>query len=291
MKSLIPFHNLSSIQDNYDVFIFDIWGVIIEEGVAYEGVVDFLNEFSQSNEVLYLTNSPRPVPQVQETLKGIGITNLKTESIFTSGSLAAEMLSNASVNFSIDKPVIFHLGHEQNPTLISHIHSDVKITQNPDEANIILLSIHLEQGDDLDKFDDLFKKIANRNDTISICMNPDVTIPAGAGHLRYCAGFFADKIEKFGGKVIYTGKPKVEIYNKLFTTLNNVPQERILMIGDTLDKDVQGAINANIHSALTLSGNALLLCQECHNKEEQIKHLSNIANKSNMLPNFITELK
>lgn len=291
MKSLIPFHNLSSIQDNYDIFIFDIWGVVIEEGVAYEGVVDFLNEFSKSNKVLYLTNSPRPAEQVRETLEGVGIMNLRTESIFTSGALAAEMLSNASDNFGIDNPVIFHLGEEQNPTLISHIHGNAKITQNPDEANIILLSIHLEQGEDLDQFDDLFRNVANKNDIITICMNPDVTIPAGAGHLRYCAGFFAGKIEKFGGKVIYTGKPKPDIYQKLLTTIADISKERILMIGDTLDKDIQGAMNANIHSALTLSGNALLLCRESSRQEEQIERLSKVARKENILPNFITQLR
>lgn len=290
MIPLLPFKSLSSIQDNYDVFLFDIWGVIIEAGVAYPNVVDFLNKFSKNNKVLYLTNSPRPEPQVQETLSALGVKNLQTESIFTSGAFAAEMLSNAKENFGIDDPIIFHLGNEQNPMLTSHIRGKFQITETPDKANIILLSLYRDEGENLTEFDEFLKNIAVRKHIVNVCMNPDTVVPAGQGHIRYCSGYFAEKIENFGGKVIYTGKPKVEIYNKLLSTLTDVSKDRILMIGDTIDKDVQGAINAGIHSALTLSGNASLLCNKEDNLNDKIKRLSEVTHKSNVIPNFITEL-
>ena len=76
----------------------------------------------------------------------------------------------------------------------------------------------------------------------------------------------------------------------MLAALPDIQKERILMIGDTIDKDIQGALNAGIHSALTLSGNASLFCTKSTSTEDRIKRLSEVTRTKNMVPNFITEL-
>ena len=65
---------------------------------------------------------------------------------------------------------------------------------------------------------------------LTLCSNPDTTIPKH-GVLRYCAGHFAGIIEKFGGKVVYTGKPKSVIYDEVLKRNSTTKNDRILMVG------------------------------------------------------------
>lgn len=87
--------------------------------------------------------------------------------------------------------------------------------------------------------------------------NPDVFAPFKVDNGKHpvitqgAIGFYYEKF--FGGKVIYFGKPFVEIF-EFAKKISSSQNDKILMIGDTLWTDVLGAHNAGMDSALVMTG-------------------------------------
>jgi HAD superfamily hydrolase (TIGR01459 family) len=162
-----------------------------------------------------------------------------------------------------------------------------------DEANLLIISQFADNIDESVRFDAELAMAASKK-IEAICSNPD-TIVVNEGKTRYCAGFFAEKYENMGGVVHYAGKPYMNIYDEVFSTIkdiNKIDKNRILMIGDTLETDILGAKNANIHSALVATGNMkkILLNEDLENHEKYNRLIKN-AEIVDLLPNWIIEIK
>jgi ribonucleotide monophosphatase NagD (HAD superfamily) len=95
------------------------------------------------------------------------------------------------------------------------------------------------------------------------CPNPDQLALEGS-ILRYPSGYFAHKIIEQGGSVIYLGKPSRIMYDFITQTHPDIhfTHDTTLMIGDTLETDICGAINFGIDSMLLLSGISGLLAKK-----------------------------
>ena len=118
----------------------------------------------------------------------------------------------------------------------------------------MILSIFLNQESNTTIYDEELELIY-KSGTPIYCPNPDRRAFFG-DELRYTAGFFAEKIIAMGGDVIPVGKPSLDMYNFAAQLISPLPMDkkRILMIGDTLETDIQGAQDFNIDSLLVLSG-------------------------------------
>ena len=87
--------------------------------------------------------------------------------------------------------------------------------------------------------------------------NPDVFAPFKIDNGKHpvvtqgAVGFYYEKF--FGEKVLYFGKPFVEIF-EFAKKVSSSENDRILMVGDTLWTDILGAHNAGIDSALVTTG-------------------------------------
>jgi HAD superfamily hydrolase (TIGR01459 family) len=250
--SKLPFKRLKEIQNDYDLFLFDMWGVIIEGGETYEGVVEAINELAENKKVLFLTNAPRPNNIIVDNLTRWGVQNVTNDRVFTSGDIARLIIKEKFLDKNII-PKIMHLGEDKNDQILHNInHIQVENTNN---ADILLLTLYRDEHENINEYDKLLQDAAQNKNLLTICANPDTIVP-NKGVQRYCAGYFAEIFEKAGGEVIYTGKPKREIYDKILQLYPNIPKNRILMIGDTFDTDILGAKTVGIHAALVLTGNS-----------------------------------
>ncbi|MGX6960651.1 MAG: TIGR01459 family HAD-type hydrolase [Rickettsia endosymbiont of Pentastiridius leporinus] len=278
--------NISEVMDDYDVFLFDLWGVIIEGGHTYPNVVDNINKIIEQKKVYFVTNAPRNIFSLYQIIKSWGI-NVQTEMIFSSGEVAVQMIIESKELFDIDKPVIYHLGHLENDT-VSGIQCPT--TDDVNAANIFLINIYRDENENLDlnEFDELFKIVVERK-MITICANPDLGINQH-GVYRYCSGYYAEKIKQLGGKVIYSGKPYKEIYSKILKECHNVPKNRILMIGDTFYTDILAANWLGIDSALVLTGNSRDYHADFDNIEEKLRNLREAAIEESAIPSFVVSL-
>ncbi|WP_341764664.1 TIGR01459 family HAD-type hydrolase [Candidatus Tisiphia endosymbiont of Beris chalybata] len=283
----LTYKHITAIIDEYDAFLFDLWGVVVEGNYNYPGVVDNINYvINKGKKVIFITNAPRNISHLWSKLTAWGI-NASKEMIISSGELAVNMILNSKEIFAIDKPLIYHLSSNQNDLIKN---TQIPTTLNINEANILLLTLHYDEGEkvNLNEIDSLLQTAVNRK-TITICANPDLGIMQ-QGVYRYCAGYFAAKIKQFGGSVIYTGKPYPEIYQLALNKLPNIPKKRILMVGDTFYTDILGANTIGIDSALVLTGNATKFHSQYHVLEEKLEQITIAAHEEKVMPNFVIEL-
>lgn len=257
-------HNLLNIEQmlhQYDGYIIDLWGVVHDGFNPYPGVVDCLNHILKLNkQIIFLSNTPRPGQILMQKLLEFGI-HINAEMILTSGDIVRHQLTyfDDAIFKNLGKQ-FYHLGATRNHDILTGL--TVQTTNDINTADFLLLTIFIEEGEDVSQFDDCFK-IAIQRKLPVICANPDKKIIHGHTY-RYCAGIFAERYEEMGGEVHYYGKPHPAIYTIAFQQLatkgiNN--KKKILMIGDTLETDIKGAHTVGIDSALVLTGNMHTLLQ------------------------------
>jgi HAD superfamily hydrolase (TIGR01459 family) len=250
---------LSEIAPLYDVLVFDIWGVIYQGDAPYENVIkQLLLLRSQGKKIIFLSNAPRPSYVSTKRFASWGI---EGDNIFfyTSGDLVREQLLNYSdENFKQFDRNIYHLGAEKNEDILASI--GCNLVDDISKASFILSSAFLNEEDDLNIFEPVLQAAIAR-DLPYICANPDTIVLSHQNKKIYCAGYFAQIYEKMGGRVFYYGKPHKTIYQKIQQIyFSDVPLNKVLMIGDTIETDILGAKNFGIDSALVLTGNGNKFC-------------------------------
>ncbi len=284
--NILKLKNIFDVIDDYDVFLFDLWGVIIEGGHTYPGIVENINKIIKRKKVYFVTNAPRNIFSLHQTIKSWGV-NVLPEMITSSGEIAVEMILESKERFGIEKPIIYHLGHLKND-IINGI--QCPITDDINKANIFLMTIYRDENENLDlnEFDELFKIVVQRK-MVNICANPDLGINQH-GVYRYCSGYYAEKIKQLGEKVIYSGKPYEDIYSKILKECHNTPKNRMLMIGDTFYTDILAANRLGIDSGLVLTGNSREYHSNFDNSDEKLDSLTKAAIKQSIMPSFVVSL-
>lgn len=273
-------YNLTEVADNYDLILFDLWGVLIEGGALYPNVGDAVNRLMKYKQVLFVSNAPRTASVTADRLRNFGI-HCRDEQMFTSGQMSKDLIDGNGGD-----PLIYHLsfGNEFNA-----IEEGYRMTSDVEKAGIMLLTAQLDEGRDLSMFNGLFEQ-AIKAGVHCICANPDKIIP-NQGKLRYCAGYFADLYEKMGGKVTVIGKPGKDIFVDAISSIERKPhKDRVLMIGDTIDTDILGAKNAGIHSGLVLTGNSAPTVIGCHTEAEMLRAMQEFCEKHQMMPDMLIDV-
>ena len=90
-----------------------------------------------------------------------------------------------------------------------------------------------------------------------LCANPDIIVDRGDKR-EWCAGAVAQAYSEMGGTSLYFGKPHAPIYDlarrRLAAIRPNIPDDRILAIGDGITTDIQGAIGEGVDSLFITGG-------------------------------------
>ncbi len=276
--------------ERYDYFLLDVWGVIHDGYEVYPGVKASLEKItSLKKQVMFVSNAPRPAPIISSKLNSLGL-SVTLSQILTSGDVVRnQLLTYEDEVFSKLGKRFYHLGAEKNQDILSNLL--VQTVDQLEEADFILMTAYLDEGEDLEQFTSLFQQ-AQKLQLPLICANPDKDIING-NQIRYCSGYFALQYEKMNGKVFYYGKPYHNIYKEVFTRLgfsfdDSEKLRRVLMIGDTLETDIQGAMNANIDSALVLTGNmGVSLAKNRIEAKEETAFLTNTFRHQNIVPTWV----
>lgn len=283
----LSYKHITNALNDYDVILFDLWGVIVEGEETYPGVIDAVNEIMKKKEVVFLSNAPSPDFVVAKNLGNWGLSSVTPENVLTSGDIARRIIVESKLLLDKKIPLVYHLGADRNNNILIEI--EHVLTEDIDKADIMLLSLYRDEHEDINEFNQLLKKAAQRPDMLILCSNPDTTIPKH-GILRYCAGHFAGIIERFGGKVTYTGKPKSIIYDEVLKRKHKTKPDRILMVGDTFETDILGANKAGIHSALVMTGNAYNFHKMHSTIEDKLGALHDRAKVVKAIPTFVTKI-
>ena len=262
---------LSSIAGNYDIFYIDLWGVIHNGINLHKNAIEALKEITKAKkQYVLLTNAPRPNKTVKSFLEKMGMHKEIREKVYSSGEAALIYLKK---NLLDDK--FYHLGPARDIDLFLDFKKN-KTEDIKESSYLLCTGLFEEQGEDLDYYNELFKKHINKK---MICTNPDLIVDRGDKR-ELCAGSVALIFEKMGGEVIYFGKPFPEVYSQ---SINN-KEKKALSIGDNLNTDIKGANLLNYDSLLISNG--------VHKDEIKKDGIDIVSKKYEVVVNFIqTELK
>jgi len=251
MTSLTPLiFGLSSILDQYDAVISDVWGVLHNGVHATPGAGEALRKAREAGKpVVLLTNAPRPPESIRRQLTGFGVIEDVSDAIVSSGGVTRDLLTREG-----DAP-FFHLGPGRDRPIFEGLSARPVAL---DEARLVLCSGLVD--DETETAEDYrpILEVARARNLPMICANPDLVVERGKDLLP-CAGAIADLYEKMGGETIWVGKPHPLVYRYARTAIEDclgrpVEASRILCIGDALRTDVAGAVASGHDCLMTLGG-------------------------------------
>lgn len=248
-------HGISTILDNYDGFIIDLWGVVYDIGGTFPYVYPCLEHLKKTGKkVFFLSNSPREHASVSDTLQNkFNIPKDLYHELYTSGDnlvenfLKAHLLKHRNMGHRC-----FCIDTIPNEDFLTSL--DLIKTSDLAKADFILVLDMLETDDGMKNYHDLIHHALRRSIPM-ICANPDkVILKNDIGEQLHKPGELALKYQKLGGEVHLYGKPHIQMFQHAIKSLAPIPSSRILMIGDTLATDIVGANNVHIDSAFVMSG-------------------------------------
>jgi HAD superfamily hydrolase (TIGR01459 family) len=244
---------IASIKDlgsRYSAWLVDIWGVMHNGHRAFAPAVAAAEAFRKQGGILvFLSNSPRPSPGVQEQLSRLGVPASSYDATVTSGDLTRHELRKHK------HPRVFHLGPARDLPIFAGL--DLTLAP-PHEAELIVCSgLFDDETETPQDYDGMLRELAARKLPM-ICANPDHLVERG-DKLVYCAGALASVYETLGGSVVYAGKPHRPIYELAHETINGIAGREVAMtdilaIGDGVNTDIAGAAGFGIDAVFVASG-------------------------------------
>lgn len=236
---------------NIDFIIFDLDGVFYRGGKSLDGVkeiISFLNQ-KEINYCFFTNNSSYELSHYKNKLKSYGI-NISKKQIINTTKIINHYLKLNKIK------EIYVLGSK---SLKASLYKNRRKNKKAPEAVI------LGMNNDI-KLKDISKTIGIINkDCQIIASNPDKLIPT-ENHYDLECGVIIDIIEEFTQKKVnILGKPNIYGFDYIFKEFN-VNKDKTIMIGDTYETDIKGAINSNIKAGWIKTGNKLP--KEVNNKKD-----------------------
>jgi HAD superfamily hydrolase (TIGR01459 family) len=247
---------LSDISAKYDALFVDLWGCVHNGVRAFDAANKALIEYRAGGGIVVLvTNSPRPRAQVEQQLADFGVARDAWDSIASSGDSARSALFLGAVGQKIyfigtdaELPFFEPLKLINDPIQISHVSIE-------EAEGIVCTGLPTADGTPDDVRAPLL--YAKQKGLKLLCANPDIIVDRGEKR-EWCAGAVAQAYTEMGGTSLYYGKPHAPIYDlarrRLAAIRPNVPDDRILAIGDGITTDIQGAIGEGIDSLFITGG-------------------------------------
>ncbi len=225
-----------------DALILDMDGVLWRESVPMPGLVPFIDTMRARDIgfILATNNSTRTVGQFLDRLNKMGV-QAEPEQVLSSAYAAADhLLTLAPLGTRV-----YAIGEDG---ILEALESrGFCVTAKGAEYVVV----GLDRSFSFDKLVTAMDLILDG--AVFIGTNPDLTFPSPDG-LRPGAGSILASISAATGvEPIVVGKPGTLMFKQALARLGSRP-ERTGMVGDRMETDILGAINANLTSILVLSG-------------------------------------
>src|SRR6266478_3424658 len=231
-------------------YLIDMDGVIYRENQLIPGATDFVQALNISGTpFLFLTNNSAPTPEdLAVRLKHLGIHGLSARHFYTSALNTADFLSETDPDCTV-----FVIGEGG---LLTALH-ERKIANDAIEPRYVVVGEGATTMEKLGKAHECIERGARL-----LATNPDNWCPVSSERTRPGAGAMAAFLEaSTGRRAYYLGKPNGYMFHRArrkLAELALVTLENVVMIGDTMETDIRGALEAGLQSFLVLSGSTQL---------------------------------
>lgn len=237
---------LSEIEQDYDGFIFDIYGVLHDGETIFPETKKVMRSLmEQGKKICLVSNTPKRSWQSKRDLKqSFDIDEDLYTDVVTGGESAFVALQDhkGQTCWFAGDPEFARIAED----------TDLVLIKQPQGADFILNAISGHNSDDEKEiYDDLDKALELK--LPMICSNPDMIVNIGQEQFE-CGGTFAKYYEDHGGEVSYHGKPHPHVYNMALDVMGLSDKSKVLGVGDSLHTDIQGANNFGINSVWNLHG-------------------------------------
>lgn len=231
-------------------YLIDMDGVIYRENQLIPGAAEFVQALNgNGTPFLFLTNNSAPTPEdLAVRLKHLGIHGLSARHFYTSALNTADFLSETDPGCTV-----FVIGEGG---LLTALH-ERKIANDAIQPRYVVVGEGAATMEKLGKAHECIERGARL-----LATNPDNWCPVSSEKTRPGAGATAAFLESSTGRgAYYLGKPNGYMFHrarKKLAELSLGEPEQVVMIGDTMETDIRGAIEAGMQSFLVLSGSTQL---------------------------------
>ncbi len=247
---------LAEVSPDYDAVFCDLWGCLHNGITAFPEAVEALRAFrADHGKVVLLTNAPRPRADVEKQLEHMDVPRDCWDTIASSGDSARAAMFRGVVGEKV-----WFMGEDRDLTFFEPLH----LIEDP----VSISKVPLEEAEGivcLGPFDAQADPAVNRPEFLYaktkglklLCANPDIVVDRGETR-EWCAGALAQLYTEMGGESLYFGKPHPPVYDlarrRLTDLGRDVPDSRILAIGDGIRTDIKGALGEDIDSLFITGG-------------------------------------
>ena len=271
--SASPMHrtNLTSLITRYDVFLLDIYGVLVSSAGALPGAAEFLHRLKDGGKhfLLVSNDASRSVETAIARYRSFGL-DVHSDQFLCSGMMLADYYAAHGL---AGKPSIV-LGTQDSAEYVRAAGGRV-VSSRDQSAEVIVLA------DDvgyplLDTVNDVVSVLLARLDagleTHLVLPNPDYVFPSGPQRYGVASGAIAEMIESVlrlrapDGRLRFVplGKPHAPLFEAALRRSPTQDKRRIVMIGDQFVTDVRGAQDLGIDSVFIETGVGRLRDAEVH---------------------------
>lgn len=243
--------SLIDIEDEYDSYIFDLWGVIYDGSNLYEGVRNTLERLQDNGKkIAFLSNAEQSASNSREKLLNYGIREDICQNVITSGELTFEYLRDKFFHIQSTIGVkYFYIGDWEGIdfTKLGYIQVD-----NITKADFIITGSPVNVEAKLEDYTDILNEGLNKKLPL-YCANPDLFGVKG-NKTKIAFGQLMAYYKENGGQTFTLGKPNTHPFLYALDILQEKDKSKALMIGDFLGTDILGANLTGIDTLLTLGG-------------------------------------
>lgn len=284
------YNSLKEIADNFDVFLFDAYGVFWAGNGFYAGSREMMAELVKQGKFVAVISNTSGIREdliTSYNKKGLIFGQDYCEFV-AAGDLLKKTLAEGCLKFASNpKPrKYFVIGDPHSCAFNNTVYEQV---EDIDKADFVYCGVPHVYEDSLKKYPQLSDKFlpvkCDENGNIRMWDTTDFTpfieqvkmvaakkLPALNANPDFVAkeghplsntstaefvvrnGMIAEALRQRGCEVLEYGKPHLNIYEHTFAILRNrgikINKERMCMIGDTIRTDIKGGINAGITPVL-----------------------------------------
>jgi NagD protein len=230
--------------------LIDMDGVIYRENQLIPGAGEFVEALvATGTPFLFLTNNSAPTPEdLAVRLKHLGIPGLSPRHFYTSALNTAEFLSETHPGCTV-----FVIGEGG---LLTALH-ERQIASDAMHPSYVVVGEGVATMEKLGKAHECIERGARL-----LATNPDNWCPVSNEKTRPGAGAMAAFLEaSTGRRAYYLGKPNGYMFHRARRKLAELALgelDQVVMLGDTMETDIRGAVEAGMYAFLVLSGSTQL---------------------------------
>ena len=243
--------SLAAVSDDYDVFVFDSFGVLNVGDTAIAGAGQRINALQAAGKsVFVLTNAAsHPLARIKDKFLGLGFDFADREIISSRATLYHALGTyDPDMRWAVAAPESAEIS--ELPCRVQPLDD----AAGKEADGFILLS----SSGWTDARQKALEQALASNPRPVLVGNPDLVAPREQGFSRQMGSYAHDLADAMGISPAFFGKPFGNVFAALLSALpEKINRRRILMVGDTLHTDILGAAAVGLSTALVTADGVL----------------------------------